>query len=145
MSDAAQTFNNIPALEPRRIWIAQGTVNYLGMPFDQVMDFPVERTLQTTASDPLLYVHPVRQISRPYTSAQSWPTQPLFPGTDPMVGTRAGEAINLDAQVQPGSASHVVFTLRERKWSTTALPSCSSSNIPWFCMVGFGPVHPGFK
>ena len=108
---AGQTFNNMPASDSRRILMANGSQNYPGMPFNQPMIFPVELTLVTTAGTPLMYVNPVREITLLRTSTNSWPAQAMTDGVDVMSGM-TGEACELDALFQPGSAGQITFTLR---------------------------------
>lgn len=45
---AAQTYNNIPASDGRRIQIGWGRVSHPGMPFNGMMMLPTELTLRTT-------------------------------------------------------------------------------------------------
>jgi len=108
---AGQTFNNIPTNDHRRILIANGSQNYPGMPFNQPMTFPAELTLVTTAGTPLMYVNPVREISLLRTSTNSWPVQVMTNGVDVLSGL-TGEACEVDAFFQPGTASQITFTLR---------------------------------
>lgn len=107
---AGQTFNNIPASDGRRILIANDTVNYPNMPFNAGMDFPVQLTLQTTGSTPLIYVNPVNELALLRDSTNSWPAQALTNGVNVMSGA-TGEAYELDAQFQPGTATSVTFSL----------------------------------
>jgi len=107
---AAQTFYNMPASDGRRILIANMPNEYPGMPFDCALTFPVELTLQTTGSTPLIYANPVNEIVNLRTSTNNWPAQALANGVNVMSGAM-GEAYELDAQFQPGSASSVTFTL----------------------------------
>ena len=108
---AGQTFNNMPANDNRRILMANGSQNYPGMPFNQPMTFPAELTLVTTAGTPLMYVNPVREISLLRTSTNSWPAQVMTNGVDVLSGL-TGEACEVDALFQPGTASQITFTLR---------------------------------
>lgn len=63
---AAQTFNDIPEQDGRRIQIGWGTCPSPGMPFNQMMTFPTELTLRTTPQGPRLHYAPVREIARLY-------------------------------------------------------------------------------
>jgi sucrose-6-phosphate hydrolase SacC (GH32 family) len=108
---AGQTFNNIPATDGRRILFANNTANYPGMPFNDGMDFPVQLTLKTTGTTPLIYVNPVNELSLLRYSTNSWPAQILGNGTNTMAGS-TGEACEVDAQFKPGSATNVTFNLR---------------------------------
>jgi fructan beta-fructosidase len=121
---AGQTFNNIPTADGRRILMANATGNYPNMPFNGGMDFPVQLTLRTTASTPLIYVNPVNEIARLRTSTNSWPAQALSNGVNVMPGAK-GEACELDTQLQPGTATNLTFTLR----GTTVNYNCQSQQV----------------
>ena len=108
---AGQIFNNVPASDGRRILIANNTAEYSGMPFNTGMDFPVQLTLLTTGSTPLIYVNPVNELVRLRTSTNAWPAQTLTNGVNAMAGAM-GEACELDAQFKPGTATNVTFTVR---------------------------------
>ncbi len=108
---AAQTFNNLPASDGRRILIANGTQNYPNMPFQCAMDFPVELTLNTFGGAPTMYVNPVRELAWLRTSTNTWSAQAMGNGVNVMSGT-TGEAFDLDATFQPGTATTITFNLR---------------------------------
>ncbi len=61
---ASQTFNNIPEEDGRRIQMAWGQVPAPGMPFNQMMLFPVELTLHTTDDGLRMFAYPVREIEK---------------------------------------------------------------------------------
>jgi sucrose-6-phosphate hydrolase SacC (GH32 family) len=107
---AGQTFNNMPASDGRRILMANATGNYPNMPFNCGMDFPVQLTLQTTASTPLIFVNPVNEIALLRASTNSWLAQALPNGVNVMSNI-TGEAFELDAKFQPGTSSQVTFNL----------------------------------
>jgi fructan beta-fructosidase len=107
---AGQTFNNMPASDGRRILMANATGNYPNMPFNCGMDFPVQLTLQTTGSTPLIYVNPVNEVTLLRTSTNTWPAQALPNGVNAFSNT-TGEAFELDAKFQPGTSAQVTFNL----------------------------------
>jgi fructan beta-fructosidase len=108
---AAQTFNNMPTTDNRRIMMANTTQSYPGMPFNQAVNFPIELTLVTTAGTPMMYANPVSEIELLRTSTNSWPAQTMTNGLDVMSGTM-GEACELDVMFQPGNVSQVILTVR---------------------------------
>jgi fructan beta-fructosidase len=109
---AAQTFNNIPASDGRRLLIAWANGgSYPNMPFNNAMTFPVELTLATVNGTPLVCANPAREIAQLRISTNTWPAQALADGVNAMPGA-TGEAFELDALFQPGSASQITFTLR---------------------------------
>jgi fructan beta-fructosidase len=121
---AGQTFNNIPASDGRRILIANGTQNYPNMPFQCAMDFPVELTLNTVSGIPQMFVNPARELSGLFTSTNTWSVQTLASGVNVMSGT-TGEAFDLDATFQPGTATSITFTLR----GNTVTYNCGAQTV----------------
>lgn len=109
---ATQTFNDFPATDGRTILMVLGTTKYPGMPFNELMNLPVELTLVTDNGTPQMYVNPVKEITLLRTSTNTWPAQPLPSGLNVMSGTQ-GEAFELDARFQPGSAASITFNLRD--------------------------------
>jgi fructan beta-fructosidase len=107
---AGQLFNNIPASDGRRILIANSTGNFPGMPFNAGMDFPVQLSIHTTGSTPLIYANPVNELALLRTSTNSWPAQPLANGVNATSGAM-GEAYELEATFKPGTATNLVFNL----------------------------------
>lgn len=59
---AAQTINNIPASDGRRIQIAWSRISHPGMNFNGMMLLPVELKLQTTKDGPRLVSNPVSEV-----------------------------------------------------------------------------------
>ncbi len=106
---ATQTFNDVPG--GRRILIVHGTIQFPGMPFNNNINFPMDLTLRTSPSGARLYANPVPELALLRTSTNTWPTQALVSGSNILSGT-TGEAFELDATFQPGTATSVTFTLR---------------------------------
>lgn len=69
---AAQTFNNIPEEDGRRIQIGWGNINQLGMPFNSMMLFPTELTIRTTREGVRLYSEPIEEIEKLHDKTYSW-------------------------------------------------------------------------
>jgi fructan beta-fructosidase len=107
---ATQTFNDIPG-DARRILIVHGTAQYPGMPFNNQMNFPLELSLRTTPSGSRMHAKPVAELALLRTSTNAWSAQSLVSGNNVMGGA-TGEAFELDARFQPGSATSVTFLLR---------------------------------
>lgn len=61
---AAQTFNNIPASDGRRIQIGWARISHPGMPFNGTMTLPTELTLRTTPNGIRLFSVPVREVDQ---------------------------------------------------------------------------------
>jgi len=109
---AAQTWSDVPPSDGRRLqiaWMAKG--EYPGMPFNQQMSFPRELTLRTTPDGIRLFIAPVREIEGIREHSHRWEGQPLSPGENPLAGLR-GELFDIRAEIDPGTATEVGFTLR---------------------------------
>jgi len=61
---AAQTFNNIPASDGRRIQIGWGRITHPGMSFKSLMLLPTELTLQTTKNGLRLFNNPIKEVNK---------------------------------------------------------------------------------
>ena len=59
---AAQTFNNIPDTDGRRIQIGWGRISHPGMPFNGMMLLPTELTLRSTKEGIRLFNNPLKEI-----------------------------------------------------------------------------------
>ena len=71
-SFAAQTFNNIPASDGRRIEMAWGRISTPSMPFNQMMLLPTELTLKTTKDGIRLCSNPVKELDQLHQSEDVW-------------------------------------------------------------------------
>ena len=69
---ASQTYNNVPAEDGRRVQIAWGRVAMPGMPFNQMMLFPVELTLRRSGEGVRMFAEPVREIERLREKSLVW-------------------------------------------------------------------------
>lgn len=69
---AAQTFNNIPVSDGRRIQIGWSRIGHPGMNFNGMMLMPVELKLQTTKEGPRLVSNPVREVEAFCESKGKW-------------------------------------------------------------------------
>lgn len=61
---AAQTFNNIPLEDGRRIQIAWGRISHPNMPFKSMMLIPTELTLKTTKDGVRLFNVPIKEMEQ---------------------------------------------------------------------------------
>ena len=107
---ASQTFNAIPAEDGRRILIAWGQVNFPGMRFNQMMDFPVELTLRETGDGLRLFVHPAREIER-LRAKPFRHSAPSFEGDLPLAEVKA-ELLDVAAEFDLGKAAEVGLSVR---------------------------------
>lgn len=69
---AAQTYNNIPAEDGRRIQFGWAQVAHPGMPFKHMMTVPTELTLRSTRNGIRLFNEPIDELEALHTSSQIW-------------------------------------------------------------------------
>jgi sucrose-6-phosphate hydrolase SacC (GH32 family) len=96
---ASQTFNNIPKEDGRRIQIAWGRVAMPGMPFNQMMLFPVTLRLQTTEEGPRMFAEPIREIGEIQRRRRQWKNKTLKPG-DNLLSKLSGELLHIQAELK---------------------------------------------
>jgi len=108
---AAQSFSDVPPRDGRRIRIGWGQAESPGMPFNQMMTFPVTLELRTTSQGIRLFTWPVREISRLYAARRRLAAGPLAPAANPMAGIR-GELLDVELEVEPGGARSLELNLR---------------------------------
>jgi sucrose-6-phosphate hydrolase SacC (GH32 family) len=108
---AAQTYSDIPARDGRRIQIGWATIATPDMPFNQMMAFPCELTLRSTAEGERLCFQPVRELERLHAGRHAWSPLSLEPGTNVLSGIR-GDLVELRAQFKVGNQGEVRFVIR---------------------------------
>ncbi len=108
---ASQTFTNIPKQDGRRIQIAWGTCQMPGMPFNQMMDFPVELSLHRTPEGLRMFAWPVREIESLYAASHEITDVSLAQGDNPLSGLE-GELWDISADIEIGTAVEVGFHVR---------------------------------
>ncbi len=108
---ASQTFTNIPKQDGRRIQIAWGTCQMPGMPFNQMMDFPVELSLHRTPEGLRMFAWPVREIESLYAASHEITDVSLAQGDNPLSGLE-GELWDISADIEIGTALEVGFHVR---------------------------------
>jgi|WetSurMetagenome_2_1015567.scaffolds.fasta_scaffold04513_2 fructan beta-fructosidase len=69
---AAQTFDNIPASDGRRIQIGWGRIQQPGMPFNQMMLLPTELTLRNTKEGIRMFNVPVKEVDMLQEKEYKW-------------------------------------------------------------------------
>jgi len=106
---ASQTFNGVP--DGRRVLVGWGTMEMPGMPFNQMMDFPVELTLRSTAEGPRLFVLPIREIEALHGRKHTWSGLALREGDNPLAGI-TGDLFHIRAQFDVGQAVQFGFYVR---------------------------------
>jgi sucrose-6-phosphate hydrolase SacC (GH32 family) len=109
---ASYTFNNIPEEDGRRIQI--GWARYIdtpGMPFNQMMTFPVTLTLRTTNDGIRLCPMPIREIEKLYKSEKVFEESMIEPGSNLLAGFE-GDLFDIEADIEILEADRVGFRIR---------------------------------
>ena len=109
---AAQTFSDIPATDGRRIQIGWFQTATPGMPFNQAMTVPLELKLTATPDGPRLTWSPVRELEMLHTKSRVIQRASLAPGQANLLDDFKAELVDLNIELEPGSAKEVVFNVR---------------------------------
>lgn len=113
---AAQTFNDMPASDGRRIqisWLAKGEYPY--MPFSQQMSIPRELTLRNTPVGIRMYTYPVAEVETLRGEPAVHRKIELKDGNPVTIGV-PGELYDLDMQLVVGTADRIEATFRGQKY-----------------------------
>ena len=109
---ASQTFNNIPDSDGRRIQMGWGRgVDMHGMPFNQMILFPVELSLHSTDDGLRMFVNPIKELESLHKNHASWNNEIVQPGNKLLSGV-TGELLHVKASIKPQGANEVRFTVR---------------------------------
>ncbi len=108
---ASQTFSDIPPEDGRRIQIAWGRVAHPGMPFNQMMNFPVVLTLRSTEEGPRLFAEPVEEIALLHETRHAWEDVAVGPENDLLAGIE-GELFHVRAEFALGGTERFGFRIR---------------------------------
>ena len=110
---APQTFSDIPERDGRRIQIGWFQTETKGMPFNQSMTLPYELRLARTPEGPRLTFTPVKELASLRARSHRF-TQVRLSGTNADNPAQAiqGELLEVRAEIDPGTASEVAFTVR---------------------------------
>lgn len=108
---ASQTFSAMPPGDPRRVQIAWGQTGHPDMPFNQMMNFPVELTLKKSGEGIRMFAQPVREIEKLHRQAHTWKNLRLKPGENPLSEVH-GEFFHLRMAFAPGQAEEVGLVVR---------------------------------
>ncbi len=109
---ASQTFTNIPKSDGRRIQIAWGQVEMPGMPFNQMMLFPVTLTLHTTEEGIRMFAEPVREIENLHSRRHQWKNKMLKPG-DNLLSDLSADLAHIQADLRLAEAAEIGFVIRD--------------------------------
>jgi fructan beta-fructosidase len=108
---ASQTFSDIPKEDGRRIQIGWAQIATPGMPFNQMMNFPVNLTLHETKDGIRMFANPVREIEKLYKNKHSFNNEKLVPGNNPLSQIN-GELFDITAEIAIGNAAQIAFEIR---------------------------------
>jgi len=150
---ASQTFNNIPpqGLRPlnpkrredgRRIQIAWGRIGHPDMPFNQMMNFPVELTLRNTAEGIRMFAEPVEEIKQLHDKQHAWEDTTLKEGENLLEGI-AGELFDIHAEFGFENATELGFVIRGIPVTYNAQKqqlTCKESQAPLKPRNGQSPI-----
>jgi len=114
-----QTFSDIPGSDGRRIQISMFLdrfgewfhCEFPNMPFNHQMCIRCALSLRSTPDGPRLYKYPVKEIETLYDRSLSLKNLAVNPGENPLSGL-AGDALDIDAEIEVGSASEIDFSFR---------------------------------
>lgn len=109
---AAQTFNDIPAGDGRRIQIGWFKTETKGMPFNQSLSLSLELKLISTSDGPRLTWAPVKKLAglRAKTHNIGSATLKVW-SANPLASVKA-ELVEMRAEFEPSNESEVVITVR---------------------------------
>jgi fructan beta-fructosidase len=108
---ASQTFSDIPEADGRRIQMAWGQVNMEGMPFNQMILFPVSLSLKSTEDGPRLFAKPVNEIIKLRGRKHHYRGYPLQDG-DILETKIKSELFDIRASFAGGDATEFGFIIR---------------------------------
>jgi sucrose-6-phosphate hydrolase SacC (GH32 family) len=117
---AVQTYSNMP--DGRRIQLGwMNKSEFPGMPFNQQMSFPYELKLKRFPYTLKLCSMPAREIELLHESPKTWNDVDLDPNSNPLLAL-SGDLWDIDAEIDPGTASEVGFRIRGRNVALAAGP-----------------------
>ena len=110
---ASQTFNDIPAADGRRIQMGWGRgIDMPGMPFNQMILFPVSLTLHTTEEGIRMFVNPAAEIASLHRQHWNWEDLLVKPNQNPL-GKITGELFHIKAELSPQDARRCGLVIRD--------------------------------
>ena len=112
---ASQVYSDIPPSDGRCILIPWGRLPsddiFRGEPFNQMMGLPVELTLHSSPSGPVLEIDPVRELASLRQQTHDIEPQPLTIDGNPLAGIQ-GDLLEIEAELATGTAKEITFDLR---------------------------------
>ncbi|MEI8225624.1 MAG: glycoside hydrolase family 32 protein, partial [Bacteroidota bacterium] len=108
---AAQTWNNIPADDGRRIQIAWMKYTTPGMPFNGATTFPCELSLKTTEEGIRLFAEPAKEIELLHEKEYQWKEEIITEGKNLLDGI-TGDLFDIRAELDVKNAESAGLIIR---------------------------------
>ena len=108
---ASQTFSDIPKEDGRRIMMGWGQVPMLGMPFNQMMSFPIELSLRTTDKGIRMVSKPVKEIEKLHKKKHAYSNE-VIDGVKTLKGIY-GELFHIKAEFEVDEVDAFGLIVRE--------------------------------
>ena len=112
---ASQVFSDIPAADGRCILIPWGRLPsdeiFRGMTFNQMLGLPVELTLKSSTSGPMLEVSPARELASLRRRTHKIKPQTLTTDGNPLADFK-GDTFEIETSIAVGEAKNIFFELR---------------------------------
>ncbi len=111
---ASQVYSDIPAADGRCILVPWGRLPaddiFRGMRFNQMMGLPVELTLKSLPSGPMLEINPTRELASLRRRKHEIKPQLLTPDSNVLDGIQ-GDLLEVEAEIAVGEAKEISFEL----------------------------------
>jgi sucrose-6-phosphate hydrolase SacC (GH32 family) len=109
--NASQTFSDIPDEDGRRIMMGWGQVPMLGMPFNQLMTFPIELHLKSTDEGIRMFSKPVSEIEGLHKKKHAFRNKVI--NGDEVLEDIEGELFHIKAEFNITKAKQFGLQIRE--------------------------------
>jgi len=105
---AAQTYNNVP--DGRRIQIGWGRIEHAGMSFNQMMLFPCELSLRTTADGIRMFCEPLDEIEKLHGKTFRWQNLSTEEANDKLREVESDLLhVKMDVEIEHGLGLEILF------------------------------------
>ena len=109
---ATQTFADAPGdRKIMMVWVVGGKEEPPGMPYSQMLSFPVDLKLRTFPEGLRAIATPIPEIALLHKATHSWRIETVVPGTN-LVGRLNGDLFDIRAEFEIGTASEFGFRIR---------------------------------
>lgn len=111
---ASQTFNNVPGSDGRRIQMGWGTIDTPGMPFNQILLFPVNLTLHSTEEGLRMFAYPIKEIEKLHKKDHQWREYVIQPGVTDLPNLD-GKLFDINAEFETGGSEEFGIIINGQK------------------------------